>query len=196
MQMSFKRFFVPIFFVYKWSYEEAKILHRDLSVTNIVCRRTGDGAVRGFLIDFDLASQRDIHHSMDRHQRTSTLPFMAIDISAQSPSPIRLYRHDLESLYYIIASVVCDFNYAWIRDFFSLRGHHLVSCKRAHFFGPCLPPREGFELFTAWLRPLHRAFQLGFRDQSDHNMGVLGKDYDDTTLGGHVTFVAFENIFK
>ncbi|KAF9506114.1 hypothetical protein BS47DRAFT_1353271 [Hydnum rufescens UP504] len=70
-------------------HDGAKILHRDISMNNIMFRRGKDNRVIGVLIDFDLAVfvEVDPQHGslqLDRRFRTGTLPFMAIDLLAET----------------------------------------------------------------------------------------------------------------
>ncbi|KAJ2808074.1 hypothetical protein H4R21_000228 [Coemansia helicoidea] len=53
------------------------ILHRDISINNILVRRTGD-MVGGMLIDFDNAIRLDVEHVAAQPDGTGTLPFMSV----------------------------------------------------------------------------------------------------------------------
>ncbi|KAF9065344.1 hypothetical protein BDP27DRAFT_1424906 [Rhodocollybia butyracea] len=98
--------FRDIFRCYRWLVEEAKILHRNVNVANITFQYGSNGSVYGVLNDFDHAIRTDVLRSPSSH-RTGTAPYMAIDILRASPPPIHLYRHDLESLYYVLVCTVC-----------------------------------------------------------------------------------------
>ena len=54
----------------------------------------------GVLNDFDLAVFRDVQ-SPSLKQRTGTKPFMAIDL-LQRNAAVHMYRHDLESMFYVL----------------------------------------------------------------------------------------------
>ncbi|KAH8814647.1 hypothetical protein DL96DRAFT_1560959 [Flagelloscypha sp. PMI_526] len=97
--------FWDVFLCHHWLYESVKILHRDMSEGNIMFRWIGD-CVYGVLNDFDLSSDQSTEGPPTSNQRTGTAPFMAIDLLKRDPPPRHLYRHDLESLYYIIVSVL------------------------------------------------------------------------------------------
>ena len=58
---------------------------------------------RGILNDFDMAMEitEGVPHSTNAHHRTGTLPFMARELLGVT-HPEHLYRHDLESFYYIL----------------------------------------------------------------------------------------------
>jgi hypothetical protein len=62
--------------------------------------RCVDGQVIGVLNDWDLAAFRDKEETTSK-QRTGTRPFMAIDRLLTKP-PRHMYRHDLESLFYVL----------------------------------------------------------------------------------------------
>ena len=89
----------------------AGILHRDLSLSNIMYRFIWEeneaGVIEkvcGVLTDFDLASWTDDlkkDHTKTSQQRTRTPPFMAHDLLDGSDA-LHLYRHDLESLFYVM----------------------------------------------------------------------------------------------
>lgn len=157
--------------------------------------RYRDNRLCGVLNDFDHAISTLVPISPGSQQRAGTAPYMAIDLLYTSPPPIHLYRHDLESLYYILICVVCP-NHPRIVDWFSLRGRRLVHSKRAFLDQPALTPSMGFEGFTKWIAPLHDALDLGYRAASDHENGrQADKVYDPETLGGLVSLDTFTRIF-
>lgn len=117
-----------------WVYETSKILHRDISVSNIMfSRKRGDSRrIRGVLCDWDLAYdlespyppeqktlranpdiQSDVKEDqiiIEKHDkdhigpcyRTGTGPFMALDLLEEGTVPFHLYRHDLESFFFVL----------------------------------------------------------------------------------------------
>ncbi|KAF9071408.1 hypothetical protein BDP27DRAFT_1322081 [Rhodocollybia butyracea] len=191
-----KTVFRDIFHCYQWLVEEAKILHPDVSAANIMFGYGSDGSVHGVLNDFDHAIRNDVLRSPSSH-RTGTAPYMAIDILRTSPPPIHQYRHDLESLYYVLVCTVCPANDPTIRDWFSLRGRQMAAVKRGFFTQNPLAPRAGFEVFLKWIKAIHIAFVRGLQEQTNNMMGWEGdKPYDDETLGGKVSFDTFSVIFE
>ncbi|KAK0431927.1 hypothetical protein EV421DRAFT_1911438 [Armillaria borealis] len=87
----------------------ARILHRDISTSNIMWRRTVSGHLRGVLNDFDLSSFRD-DTGTSSIECTGTLPYMAYElfIDDENGNPGKhLYRHDLESIFYVILLLCC-----------------------------------------------------------------------------------------
>lgn len=159
-------------------------------------RRGSDGKVCGVLNDFDHVIPAGDPNSNSSRQRTGTVPFMAIDILNESPPPVHLYRHDLESLYYVLVWVVCPRNHPYIERLFSLGGRRMADAKIAFFLQPALAPRSGFEVFSKWIKAIHRAFKLGLCAQSDHADGYQADPpYVGETLGGKVSFDIFSGIF-
>jgi len=98
--------------VHRWLFDCPGILHRDLSPNNIMCRLIkemnaqgkSEQQVYGVLTDYDLSSwKKDLNNDYTRtsQQRTGTPPYMAQEL-LQGTSVTHLYRHDLESLFYIM----------------------------------------------------------------------------------------------
>jgi hypothetical protein len=85
--------------VHESLYKDGNILHRDISVNNIILTKTerADGFT-GLLIDLDLAKQWNEPRSGARH-RTGTMEFMAIEVLLNTS---HTYRHDLESFFYVL----------------------------------------------------------------------------------------------
>ncbi|KAJ2801524.1 hypothetical protein H4R21_002768 [Coemansia helicoidea] len=76
------------------------ILHRDISINNILVRRTGD-MVGGMLIDFDNAIRLDVEHVAAQPDRTGTMPYMSIGNLLQSMVD-RTALDDWESCIYVL----------------------------------------------------------------------------------------------
>ncbi|KAJ2797263.1 hypothetical protein H4R20_005247, partial [Coemansia guatemalensis] len=79
------------------------ILHRDISVNNIMAVDTDQG-IRGLLIDYDCAIDKSITKEPVRCERTGTLPFMSIANLSKLPIP-HSALDDWESLLYLICWV-------------------------------------------------------------------------------------------
>ncbi|KAJ2472256.1 hypothetical protein IWW56_006184, partial [Coemansia sp. RSA 2131] len=77
------------------------LLHRDLSVNNIMFHRDANGGVRGMLIDFDNACRITDMQTAEWQDRTGMLPFMSIGDLEQSDVE-RTVLDDWESLIYIL----------------------------------------------------------------------------------------------
>ncbi|KAF8495044.1 hypothetical protein BU17DRAFT_59516, partial [Hysterangium stoloniferum] len=79
-----------------------KILHRDISLGNLMFRREKD-EIFGVLNDFDMACYVDgTENHPESKQRTGTWPFMSIDLMDPSSPVKHLYRHDLESFFHVL----------------------------------------------------------------------------------------------
>ncbi|TFY75704.1 hypothetical protein EWM64_g8308 [Hericium alpestre] len=79
------------------------ILHRDISVGNILCEERPDHKFDAIVNDFDLATRIKDDGSPEvslSNHRTGTLPFMALELLRKQTIQHRL-RHDLESLFYV-----------------------------------------------------------------------------------------------
>ena len=94
---------------------DARILHRDISVNNVMFEIKEDGSYNFVLIDFDMATTvvSDGHpgepaYRLASHDCTGTLPFMARELirtwlagSARRKNFKHCLRHDLESLFFL-----------------------------------------------------------------------------------------------
>ena len=88
-------------------YQNANILHRDVSKNNIIIADAeNDGDPRGMLIDLDLAKELNTGPSGARH-RTGTMEFMAIEVLQ---GHTHTYRHDLESFLYVFLWTIVRYN--------------------------------------------------------------------------------------
>ncbi|KAH8814650.1 hypothetical protein DL96DRAFT_1684914 [Flagelloscypha sp. PMI_526] len=185
--------FQDVFFCYRSRYEKFDLLYRNLSEGNIMFRYTGS-CIYGILSDFDLCRDQSIEGFSMSCQQTGTAPFMAIDFLENDPPPRHLYRHDLESLYYIIVCNVCDRWSLPIKRWFKADNYTHSTSKRSLFVHKPLQPREGYELFAQLLGQLHYAFRNGMFSQMDEERDAE-QGYDDATLGGFVSFESISAIF-
>ena len=148
--------------------------------------------VYGVLIDFDLAS-RTQHLAKDytrtSQQRTGTPPYMAYGLLNGSDGR-HLYRHDLESLFYIMLIVATHYEIQLptggksgglrTRQGFKELPYELwfnqPSYKTlASFKATLITTRTGFDLspsfknFRGWLMSLRHSFWRGFRYKQDQD---------------------------
>ncbi|KAG7090111.1 hypothetical protein E1B28_011723 [Marasmius oreades] len=97
---------------HRWLVTVPGIMHRDISVNNLMYRVDGDRKF-GVLNDFDLACTLEENRRATSKQRTGTKPFIAIDLLAlvkrTEGMAKHFVRHDLESLVYVFAWIVCRY---------------------------------------------------------------------------------------
>ncbi|KAF9551896.1 hypothetical protein CPC08DRAFT_823128 [Agrocybe pediades] len=90
------------FKAHKSVYAKCKILHRDVSIHNILI--TEDG--RGFLNDWDQArTVEDIQSGPRRSRRSATWLYMSVPL-LQRPSKFHTLQDDIESFFWVILDVV------------------------------------------------------------------------------------------
>jgi hypothetical protein len=86
-------------------YYTGNILHRDVSVNNLMVREENQS--EGVLIDLDLGHEENPNGVNEQEQtslhRTGTLPFMALDLLQNVKNHPHYHRHDLESFVYVLA---------------------------------------------------------------------------------------------
>lgn len=79
-------------------YQEAKILHRDVSIQNIIITEPENGSgPKGIMIDLDSAMELAVGPNRPG-ELLGTKPFMAIGLLK---GKMHTYRHDLESFLYV-----------------------------------------------------------------------------------------------
>jgi len=179
----------------------AGILQRDLSLSNIMYRiirqknRKGvfEEKIYGVLTDFDLASWRDDlkkDFTQTSQQRTGTPPYMAYGLLDGS-EPLHLYRHDLESLFYIMLILAThyeiktpeegdkggirlrDGELPYRRWFNQPLYADLASFKRDSFSNSQdLDLSPAFEDFRDWLWDLRLSFRHGIRAKENYEESI------------------------
>ncbi len=101
---------------------EAGILHRDISLGNVMFWEDKHGKKRGVLLDLDLAFVQNYKehrsHGTDTH-RTGTLPFMAIDLLKT-----HLAHHDIESILWLLIFVTSEYGGGNPKNPFNEWGDH------------------------------------------------------------------------
>lgn len=165
-------------------YMVGKILHRDISVNNIII--TDPDCANGFsglLIDLDLAKQVGSGRSGARHQ-TGTVEFMAIEVLHKVA---HTFRHDLESFLYVLLWICgrkaweresfCDTNSrpsdnifpTWYRGSFEEIAHSKQGYMHAYGFEYVLAQfPSSFDCIKPFCRKLRRIlFPLGDEDKLD-----------------------------
>ncbi|CAE6378080.1 unnamed protein product [Rhizoctonia solani] len=165
---------------------EQKILHCDISIGNLMYDvRTQEP----YLIDVDLGKSIEKLGTPSSNHRTGTLPFMAIDLLVPKPPP-HLYRHDLESFFYVLVWICAKEHHGW----------HLVDSvaamaeKKLYFIVQFdindLHVRDGYtELKSTWITTLHTLFGAGVAKKL--LLAKRDKSFENSTLGGEVTYETF-----
>ncbi|KAF8344063.1 uncharacterized protein EI90DRAFT_3028147 [Cantharellus anzutake] len=176
-------------------YKKAGILHRDISINNLMVDETNPQ--RGVLIDLDLAIQvRDGERVLGiRPSTVGTYPFLALDLFRDEPLTQRWYRHDLESFLYVLAWILSRFDEdgnevhqtAAFDDWIFGEKKYIFLAKRgflreAERFRPVRFSR----LQKSWMPELGALFYSGYNFRAKCIAGLV--PYEDETLGGFVTF--------
>ncbi|KAJ4494771.1 hypothetical protein C8J55DRAFT_446268 [Lentinula edodes] len=116
--------FYDIVQCHHWVYTYPQILHRDISDGNIMIR-VKDGKKYGVLNDWDLAIWLNNRDGISTSQfRTGTRPYMAHEQHSPSWRGPHRYRHDLESLFYVILLLATLFSSPSERAYKSLDEDH------------------------------------------------------------------------
>ncbi|KAE9384080.1 hypothetical protein BT96DRAFT_842818 [Gymnopus androsaceus JB14] len=193
--------FYDIVQVHEWLYKYARVLHRDLSETNLMFRRI-DGKVYGVLNDFDLSSSVDRQNDgPSSNHRTGTKPFMAIDLLDEKWHGGHMYRHDLESLFYIMLCVACRYEKpakplpkAPYEEWFGATDRlvYLSKVDLIHTGSEeSLPIKHFFRHFNEWLEIIYGWLHLGYKGRPAIRSRWVqdeDKNFDWETLGEKVTY--------
>ncbi|KAJ7808404.1 hypothetical protein B0H14DRAFT_2380596 [Mycena olivaceomarginata] len=206
MYAPFARLFVThdlihIYAGYRWLFERAQTMHRDISIGNLMFRII-DGRVCGVLNDFDLAVRLDQLRYSTSNRHTGTKPYMAIDLLFPE-HPLHLYRHDLESLLYVFVFLTCEIEDSPLAHWEKLAIKTLSSEKQAAMTNGFPPFRPHFQQFCPWIAGLRALFREGTASRAEYvndvRMAVaterpLPPLFNDITLGGSVTFATFKAV--
>ncbi|KAJ3860478.1 hypothetical protein EV359DRAFT_85284, partial [Lentinula novae-zelandiae] len=206
---DFAQVFYDVLQIHQWLYECGGILHRDLSSGNIMFRRK-DGKIYGVLNDFDLSSRVEDVDNGDI--RIGTRPFMSLDLLNSYWEGGHLYRHDLESLFYIILCLACRYEAPGVaaaeprpfsqwfngtdREIFNDKNTFLTDTSA---LAQDLPIQPYFADFEPWLNLMHQFVSEGYHARPRPGIDVsaypgLKKHlpsktlFDWQTLDGNVTY--------
>ena len=191
--------------VHRWLHDRVGILHRDLSLNNIMCRiikeknKAGVREIKevyGVLTDYDLSSwtaSLTLDYTKTSQQRTGTPPFMAHGL-LDGTDTLHLYRHDVESLFYIILILATHYeieapkkgNAGGVRTrqglkvlpyqaWFDQPSYETLAESKQAFISNLkyLNLSPTFENFRGWLEDLHLSFQTGFISKQIHCRDLL-----------------------
>ncbi|KAJ6521736.1 hypothetical protein B0H19DRAFT_1203531 [Mycena capillaripes] len=196
--------FLGIFKCYRWLFEKANIMHRDISRNNLMYRRI-DGKIYGVLNDFDLSVVLGNEPRSTSKQRTGTEPYMAVDLLVTDTPPPHLYRFDLESLFYVIAYIVCQYHDGNKIDNppFDNWDHLPTLALRAEkrqFLADAMttPPTSNFLVLRRLTLLLHEMFSDAYNARKKADtlklLGLSSAKVEDNTLREHINFDKFEKI--
>ena len=174
--------------------------------------------VCGVLTDYDLSSWTE-HLKTDNtrtsQHRTGTPPYMAFEL-LDGTNPTHLYRHDIESLFYVMLVMCCRNAFGCANDDAAVFLHRpfeewlgeqsyrtLANAKARFFLGTKtfqLP--SIFKDFYPWLKGLRLQFSAGFRargayDDEQESTELYGtstgrvNQFNEETLGGHISYSSF-----
>ncbi|KAG5637219.1 hypothetical protein H0H81_005382, partial [Sphagnurus paluster] len=204
---AFQDVFVDCVECHYHAYTSGRILHRDLSENNLMFKKGSDGAVKGILNDWDMASkvgEEDEVESSTAQHRTGTFPFMARELLVDGRPPAHLYRHDLESFFYILVWAALRYDFQSGKRFptpecikcweSSMQGAlhaktSLITSETVDVILLHLLPQSR-ERLEPWIMSVRQLFMEGNYDRQRYSRNA---DWDQKTLGGWITFKKFMN---
>lgn len=155
-------------------------------------RIASDGKIYGVLTDFDLSSRKASltgEYTRTSQQRTGTPPYMAYGLLTGKDS-LHLYRHDVESLFYVILILATHYEIEAptdkkngrlrvrsgvevlpYEDWFNQQSYKTIGFSKHHLL---FEPEEfnlspSFEPFRGWIEDLHKTFRRGTRAMKIHD---------------------------
>ncbi|KAJ4472347.1 protein kinase [Lentinula aciculospora] len=217
---DFAQVFYDIVQIHQWLYECAGILHRDLSSGNIMVRRE-EGKIYGVLNDFDLSSRvQDMGKGPTSNQRTGTRPFMSPDLLNPNWEGGHFFRHDLESIFYIILCLACRYAQPGVpaaepraySKWFSGTDQQIFYNKNTFLtdpFGKGLTVQPYFADFQPWLERIFWKLQRGYRgrpikkstnyaedENLDNDEDRKNANFDWNTLNRCVSYAQMRSIMS
>ena len=185
--------------------------------------RKENNTICGVLNDFDLALfTDDDKDGPTSRQRTGTEPFMAIDLLEDPSSPPQhLYRHDLESLFYVMVFITTRYDKGKeikrdaLEEWLVQLGTAQAGVKRGFLLEPPPSSTDSYKAIEPLVSGLHTLFARGYWEQKEHRerqkykrsgmveeyknmmkLSSLDDNYDEETLGGIVTFDTFNELLQ
>ncbi|KAL7894830.1 serine/threonine-protein kinase Sgk2 [Trichoderma sp. SZMC 28014] len=137
---------------------QAGLLHRDISINNVVIDKDGPADRKGFLIDLDLAIEEQRIEGSGAKGKTGTRAFMAIGvlIGQQQHS----FMHDLESFFWVLFWICIHHDgtdKARVTDFDEwnfMKDHNLAGVKMLTIYNSKLFCSKAEASFTPFYAPL------------------------------------------
>ncbi|KAF8329983.1 uncharacterized protein EI90DRAFT_3061152 [Cantharellus anzutake] len=174
-------------------YGKAGILHRDISINNLMVDL--NDPTKGVLIDLDMAvrdKDPDTNTLLDVPPLPgATLPFRSVELCYPDPLPRTRYRHDLESFFFVLLWMAL---YRVGKSFDSHFGHwsagtwsDIRATKRGFLMLPSITYfSDSMPLKMEWILPLWRSLAEGYE----------AKVVDEETLDNHVSYDVYMDILK
>jgi len=199
----FKKAFTSLVKAHHDLYEKAGILHRDVSINNLMVDPSNPSS--GILIDLDMAARdKDPDTGMKLELPPlpgGTVPFRAAELCSDDPLPRVLYRHDLESFFFVLIWMLLyrvnepidpHFGPWSTGDWRAIRTY-----KKGFLLSPVttdLPP--DLPLRASWIEPLWRTIGEGYDVKSWHSVHTPGDPFDVETMGGHISYEVYMDILN
>ncbi|KAF8336888.1 uncharacterized protein EI90DRAFT_3044009 [Cantharellus anzutake] len=197
---TFQMAFISLIEAHHELHKKAGILHRDISFNNLMV--DSDDPTKGILIDLDMAvcdKDADTGETLDVPDLPGGTPHSrAIDLCQPDPLPRALYRHDLESFFYVLF-LICykRANIADPVDYFtdwSTRTWTDMCTLKEGFLLVAIsdPVTDAVPLGASWIQPLRLIFRDGYsaKNQRRRRRFVNSQlpPFDEETLDHHVTY--------
>ena len=182
-------------------------MHRDISDNTVLWHRSPEGAVVGFLVDWDVSCPT--HYNLDDEStgllsRRGTSPFTSLDLQYVASDGKHLpqthrYHHDLESFFWLLVWAIAHYDFAckrrlpcrfsgWIDDWVQRNSFMYSMHTRREYLRLTLEPWE--DVRRRWVWPLFRMFS-GARAASN-DVDEEGLDFlNEERYGELVTFETF-----
>ncbi|KAJ6510980.1 hypothetical protein C8R45DRAFT_921674 [Mycena sanguinolenta] len=192
--------FRDIFQDYRALYEKTGICG-DIRLYNLRYWKK-QGKTRDVLLDVDDLDEKPRPFPIsarEQRPRMTYMPLELLDRLYAGRPPIHFYRFDLESLFYIMLAVsghYCNGKKVNTEQWLLLSLAELRTEKSNFLFRGIIPtPTSNFPGFKELNQSLRALFREGFIAQADaREKGVDRSNFEHQTLGGVVTFDAFEAI--
>ncbi|KAJ3877609.1 hypothetical protein F5879DRAFT_901635 [Lentinula edodes] len=213
---EYAQVFYDVVQCHHWGWKYPRILHRDISIGNIMVREK-DRQKYGVLIDWDLVIWLDERKEGSTSKfRMGTKPYMAHEQHSSDWQGPHRFRHDLESVFYVILLLVSLYSSPTEKVRFPSTGDHRY--EKWHEQGDCFLkgrkliivhagnwqpfPQPFFSGFNSWLIALQCSLFYGSIGLNMHNaMETDAKQprkpgrrprkvpfFDENTLGGYFSY--------
>ena len=189
------------------------IIHRDISISNLMCRRLEDGKIQGVLNDWSVASTSHTESGPD-HTNIGTMAFKSRDLH-EDPPPVHMERFEYESLFYVLYWICLSYsdgkllpaekrhsdsadwpywnsdNYKVVLNFKTgLQGNSAIFRDVDRF------PAMYRPLIRPWLRLLRYTLRRGYSARHDARFAGKLAEFDNDTLGKYVSYESIHKILE